>query len=64
MPRSPRERELTEDWLAPARAALPKAEWEAAYASATELSPAAAIAELCSLDVETVHDVGAVSPNP
>jgi predicted ATPase/class 3 adenylate cyclase len=61
MPRSVRESELTEDWLAPARAALTGPDWVAAYASGAELSPAAAVAEVSAL---AAGDVRSASVKP
>lgn len=61
MPRSPRESELTHDWLTPARTALTAADWQDAYSSGAALSAAAAVDEVAALDPGNLE---AVSPNP
>jgi predicted ATPase/class 3 adenylate cyclase len=47
--RSPQERTMLQDWLAPARQALSADEWETTYASGAELSAARAVEEVNAL---------------
>lgn len=47
--RSPQERTMVQDWLAPARHAISADEWEAAYASGEGVSAADAVAEVSAL---------------